>query len=298
MTQLVTLVLSLAAFASAEAGNEQVLAVVNGRELTNRDLDAWFAIRGLRGPVSPSIREQAAKELVDRELIRQFLERRKTVADAESLAAAMRVAKSKLAGDAEDVEAALKSLGLDEKRVADDVALTLAWNHHARRTVSDAQIREHWERHRRRLDGTRLRVSQIFRKYEPGESVQHAPKTTAALTTIRKDIAAGKTSFADAAKSSSQAPTAAAGGDVGIIGPRGDLPVAVSEAAYDLGLNELSDVVLSPYGAHLVTVTEIKAGDLSLEDARPTIFKELADRVWNETVAAERKTAKIVEPRN
>lgn len=297
MTSLAAFGLIFVALVAADPVDDAVLAVVNGHELTQSDLDAYFAIRGIRVAVSDAVRKAATRELVDRELVRQFLERRKTVADPESLATAMRVAKQKLAPGAEDVTAALKALGLDEQRVSDEVALTLAWNQHAKRTITDGQIREYWKKHQRRLDGTRLRVSQIVLKYEPGESVNDAPKTTAKLAAIRDAITSGKQTFADAARARSQSPTAAKGGDVGLIGPRGDLPEAVSQAAYTLEKGEVSDIVLSPFGAHLVMVTEVEPGDLSLEDARPVIFKELAETLWDDTVASERETAKIAEPR-
>lgn len=301
MTTLLTLCLSLLTIAANHAAEpasaHDVLAAVNGVEITTQDLDAYFAIRGLRSEASASVREAATQKLIDRELMRQFLERRKTVADVESLAAAMRAAKKRLAPEAEDVAAALAELGLDEARVQAEISLTLAWNLHATRTIADSQIREYWKEHQRRLDGSRLRVSQIFRKYEPGESADAAPMTTAALQQLRKRIAAGSLSFADAAKTESQAPTAANGGDVGWISPRGDLPASVSKAAYRLEVDGISEVLLSPFGAHLVTVTEVKPGDLSLEDARPVISSELSQQLWDDTVANERKTAKIDESR-
>lgn len=286
------LLLTLAADPAADA----VLAQVNGRQLTARDLDAYLAIRGVHGDLSQAVREAATRELVDRELVRQYLERRKTVADPESLAAAMRVAKQKLAPDAEDVSAALKSLGLDEQRVTDEVALTLAWNQHAKRTITDSEIRNYWKANQRRFDGTRLHVSQIILKYAAGESQKDAPQTTAKLKAIRDEIVSGKRSFADAARDVSQSPSAEQGGDVGVIGPRGDLPEAVSQAAFKLEKGDVSEVVLSPFGAHLVTVTKLEPGELSLEDARPAIFKELAEKLWDITVASERKSAKMVEP--
>lgn len=298
MNSLAAFGLIFVALVAADPVDDAVLAVVNGHELTQSDLDAYFAIRGIRGEVSDAVRKAATRELVDRELVRQFLERRKTVADPESLATAMRVAKQKLAPGAEDVTAALKALGLDEQRVSDEVALTLAWNQHAKRTITDGQMRDYWKQHQRRLDGTRLRVSQIVLKYQPGESSSYAPRTSATdtwtiLDDLRERIVSGKESFADAARKMSQAPTAANGGDVGFIEPRGDLPFAVSRAAYLLEKGEVSDIVLSPFGAHLVTVTGIEPGELSLEDARPVIFKELADLLWDDTVASERKSSKI-----
>jgi len=271
------------------------IAEVNGRVLTARDLDAYLAVRGVPSSASAALRERAAMELVDRELIRGFLARHKVEPDAEQLALAVRRAKERLAAEGGKPEEVLASLGIDEARLEAEVALPLAWRKLAAQALTDEQIRKHFDEHRRRLDGTRLRVAQIFLKYEPGESATDAPKTTDRLSAVRDQIIAGKTTFTAAAKAHSQSPTAARGGEVGWIGPRGDLPEPVAAAAYALKEGGVSDVVTSRIGAHLVTVLEVEPGDLSLEDARPAIVEELSRRLWEQTVAAERKTAKITQ---
>jgi parvulin-like peptidyl-prolyl isomerase len=289
MTFFVLLALALPA-----APPDTVVAEVNGRRLTQSDLRAFLVIRGAPADVSPSFRSRATSELVDRELIRQFLERIKTVAEPAAVDAAVRAAMERVAMRSQDSATILASLGVEEARLRSELAVSIAWRHHVGRVLTDRQIREHFDRHRRRFDGTRLRVSQIFVKYEPGESPSHAAKTAERLQVLRREIAGGKTSFADAAKAHSEAPTAASGGDVGWIGPRGDLPTAVTRAAYALRRGEVSEGIVSPFGAHLVVITDLKAGDLSLEDARPPIVEELSQTLWDETVASERKAAKIV----
>lgn len=292
MTRLVALALSFVA-SLAQPADDHAVAEVNGRRLTGRDLRVYLALRGVPDSVSPAFRERAIKELVDRELIRRFLERHKTEADAEQLAVAVRSARERLAAGGKNPDEVLASLGVDEARLKAEIALPLAWHKLASRARTDKQIRDHFEKHRRRLDGTRLRVAQVFLKYEPGESMKDAPKTSSRLAAVREEIVSGKTAFAAAAKAHSQAPTAADGGEVGWIGPEGDLPAAAAAAAYALDEKAVSEVVLSPFGAHLLTVLETEPGDLSLEDARPTIVEELSQALWTETVAAERKTAKI-----
>lgn len=269
------------------------IAEVNGRTLTQADLDAYLAVRGVPAKASRALRERAASEFVDRELIRGFLSRNKVEPDPEQLALAVQRAKERLAAEGTTPEEALAAPGIDEARLQAEVALSLAWQKLASRSLADSQIREHFERHRRRLDGTRLRLAQVFLPYEPGESVGAAPKTSERLSEIREQIAAGKSSFQDAAKKFSRSPTAETGGEVGWIGPRGDVPEPVAAAAYRLREGELSEVLPSKLGLHLVTVLETEPGELSLEDVRPQIVEELSRDLWTQTVAAERETAKI-----
>jgi parvulin-like peptidyl-prolyl isomerase len=293
MIRLVPIVVLLLLSAAGPPADDAALATVNGRKLTGRDLRVSLALRGVPEETSPAFHDRAVKELVDRELVRQFLERNKVAPDPQQLALAVRTAKERLAAGGKDPDKVLKSLRTDEARLSEEIAVPLGWRRLVNRTVTDKQVREHFERNRRRLDGTRLRVSQIFRKYEPEESLEAAPKAIAQMKAIRDEIASGKASFAEAAKKYSQSPTAKNGGDLGKIGSRGDVPAAVAEAAFRLDAGQVSDVILSPLGAHLVTVTEVEPGELSLEDARPAIVEELSHKLWDETVAAERKGAKI-----
>jgi parvulin-like peptidyl-prolyl isomerase len=113
------------------------------------------------------------------------------------------------------------------------------------------------------------------------------------LLQVKEDIAAGKTTFADAAKKHSQAPTAADGGDVGWFGWRGGLPAAVSEEAFALETGAVSEPVRSPLGVHLVQVVEREPGRLSLEDVRPAVYNALSKSLWQEIAQRQRKSARI-----
>lgn len=292
MIRLVPLA-ALLMLSAAAPPDAVVLAEVNGRTLTDRDLASSLAIRGVPANASPAVRDRALAELIDRELIRGFLTRHKVEADAEQLAVAVRTAKERLAAGGKNPDEAIASLGFEETGLAAEVALPLAWQKFVGRTLTEAQIKERFEKNRRRFDGTRLRVAQIFLRDEPGGTAGQAPRTTARLAALREEIVGGKTTFAAAAEKHSQAPTKSAGGEVGWITTSGDLPAAVSDAAYRLDVGGVSEVVTSRRGAHLVSVLEVEPGELSLEDARPKIVAELSRDLWAETVAAERKTAKI-----
>jgi len=83
-------------------------------------------------------------------------------------------------------------------------------------------------------------------------------------------------SFAELAKKNSGDPgSASQGGDLGFFS-RGMMVRPFEDAAFKLKLNQISDLVESDFGFHIIKVTGIKAGKMkSLEAARPEIEREL-----------------------
>ena len=110
------------------------------------------------------------------------------------------------------------------------------------------------------------------------------------------DLAAGK-KFEDVAKNVSKSPEAANGGDLGFIG-KGQMPKELDEAIFRLGLNQVSKVVESPYGFHLLKVTELsKPRLLTFAEAKDGIhkrlFQERLERKFEEWLREIKKTARI-----
>ncbi|MGH7948605.1 MAG: peptidylprolyl isomerase, partial [Candidatus Binataceae bacterium] len=93
----------------------------------------------------------------------------------------------------------------------------------------------------------------------------------------------------------SESPTREKGGDLGFFPYRGKMPTAFTQVVFKLKLGEVSEPFITPFGAHLAKVIEVKAGEaaLSLEDARPAVLSRMSNELWNETVAAERAKANI-----
>ena len=80
-----------------------------------------------------------------------------------------------------------------------------------------------------------------------------------------------------AAELSEDTGSAAQGGDLGLFG-KGMMVAEFESAAFALASGELSDPVRSPYGYHLIEVTDIEPGDVKpLEDVRAEIIASLRD---------------------
>ncbi len=109
---------------------------------------------------------------------------------------------------------------------------------------------------------------------EAPESEQKAAraKIDALLQQVKKNPA----DFARLAKENSQDPgSAAQGGDLGFF-PRGAMVKPFEDAVFSLKENQISDVVRSEFGYHIIRLTGIKPGKMrSLEDARDAIATEL-----------------------
>jgi hypothetical protein len=269
------------------------IATVNGRTLTEQDLALFGLFHSVDPAAAAVVREQHVRELIERQLVRQFLERRKVSVPAESVALRVHQLEETLRSRGDDPPAVYARLGVTAEQVRNAVALPLMWKAHVELAVTSAQIRQHFDEHRSELDGTRVRVQHLFRKAtSPGE----VATAESLLKMVRSDVEQKRIKFTDAVKQHSQSPSANEGGDVGWIAGRGKLPDELTAAALKLQPGELAGPIRSPFGVHLIQVTEREPGQLSPEDARPQILDRLSQRLWSDTVADERSRSKIVIP--
>jgi peptidyl-prolyl cis-trans isomerase C len=114
---------------------------------------------------------------------------------------------------------------------------------------------------------------------------------------ILKEVKKGKTSFAELAKKYSQGPSAPRGGDMGFF-IRGQMVRKFEEAAFALKVGEISDVVETEYGYHIIQCIEKKAAEKkSLEEIRDYlrnfIFQKRMEERYAEWLRVLRDKASI-----
>ena len=270
-----------------------IVVKVNGTAITAADVSFAASQQGISEEDRSQSEPKLIERLIDRQLIRSFLASKKIEPPAEDLQFQIARAEALIRKGGEDPKVLLEKLGYTPERLKSELGLTLAWQVYARKTVTPMQIKAHYEKHRQEFDGTQVRASQIFLKLSQPVSDEEKAAKIEKLTEIRRQILANKLSFAEAAKRYSEAPTKDQGGDVGLFGFRGKLPATVSQTAFALKVNDISEPVVSPFGIHLIQATERHPGDFSLEDVRPVIIDRLSQQLWTETVEKERNTAKI-----
>lgn len=100
------------------------------------------------------------------------------------------------------------------------------------------------------------------------------------LETVREKIANG-IDFAEQARLYSQDGSAGRGGDLGWLNP-GDTVPEFEQAMNALKVGELSQVIQSPFGMHLIQVTERRDRDVSVERQRGVARQALRERKLDE----------------
>lgn len=97
------------------------------------------------------------------------------------------------------------------------------------------------------------------------------------LLDLKQKIEKKNATFEDSAKAFSNDLSASKGGDLGWIYP-GDTAPEFEQAMNKLALNEISDPVESPFGVHLIQVTERKSDDVSQERKRNAARQAVRER--------------------
>jgi peptidyl-prolyl cis-trans isomerase C len=290
---LIVLVVSAVHLVGQTASSENVLAVVNGKNITQGDLDFLLLSRRIPAEQREAVKARFLEILIEQQLMREFLESRKAKPSQTELDQQVARVLKVISDSGDDPVKVLAKMGMTQESLREELALPLTWTSYLRLIVTSQRLRQYFEKHRSRFDGTQVRVRQVFLKLPQDVDEASVNAATQKLAALKKEVETKSITFAEAAARDSEAPSKTEGGDTGWISYRGKLPAALSDAAFALKDDEISNPVRSPFGLHLVTVTERKPGDVSLEDVRAVVFNELSQELWQETVKAQKEKAKI-----
>jgi len=282
----------------APADEPQVIARLNGHDVTADQLQLEFYLAQLPADASAADRQKLLNRLIDRELIRQYLNERKTPVHQEQIDLQLASLEKLIVARGETMEAVLTRLHLTPQSLREILETSARWEAFSTSVIGNNQIHAEWEQYRTHYDGTRVQASQIVRLVDVSDSTERWEAEEALLGTLREEILQHKLTFADAARQSSQSPSARRGGDMGEFEYSGRVDEEISRIAFITPTGEISKPFRTRFGVHLVQVARVIPGQLSLEDARPEIIKVLGERLWADTVLRERQhgSVQILKP--
>lgn len=272
------------------------IATVNGTNITESDLEFLYLSRAVRDELRPAVRERYIEQLIDRRLLKEFLRGRKLQAPARVVNERVARAEKLITQEGLDFDQSLKELGYTRETFREEVALPLAWLEHARLAITDKAIADYWKSHRSKFDGTEVRASHIVKRLPRDAEESDGMKAKQQLTAVRQSIVSGESTFSDAAGKHSDSPSGKDAGDLGQFAYKGRMPQALTQVAFQLKTGDVSEPFESPFGVHILTVTEVVPGDLSLEDARGEIFQELSAKLQAGHISQLRGKAEISRP--
>jgi len=145
-----------------------------------------------------------------------------------------------------------------------------------------------------------VKASHILIKPDPNADPNEAKaKALAKAQDLLTQVKAGA-DFAELAKANSDCPSSAKGGDLGFR-PRGVFDAPFEKVAFALKINEVSDVVQTRFGYHIIKVADRKeASTKTFAEAKDEIIKTLKQRKQGELaqkyVASLKAKANIIYP--
>jgi peptidyl-prolyl cis-trans isomerase C len=239
---------------------------------------------------------QGIDNKVNTKLLLMYLGRQKVAVAPEKVDEEMAKLEQKLKSEGQNLATVLLQTNTSMDVVRKQIEERARWQEFLRTKATDAELRKYVANHRDLFRGTQIRASHILLKLEPNASVADKEKVKEKLASIKKEIEGGTISFAAAANKYSDDPANAggAGGDLDYFSLNTGLIEEFTDVAFKLKKGMISDPVETPFGYHLIQVTDRKEGkEPDFEQNKPYIYNAYATDLQKEVVAAEKKMAKI-----
>lgn len=284
--------------AVAQAPDDAVaVAVVNGRPITflqvKRMLAAAVDGRQVPAELVPMLQAQSLEQAVLRRLVIDRLKEMKYEPTAAELKQAQENFESNLTLGGLSREEFLRRGFLTEADLDDLRYWEICWNRYADEQLTAPELQRFFDAHRRDFDGTELRVSHVLLRIEGRGDQSNANVVLARAAEIREEIVAKKITFAEAAQKYSSGPSRDVGGDLGFIGRHEPMVEEFNAAAFKMQKGEISPPTVTPFGVHLITVTDERPGTNAWTDVINPLTAAARQDLFRRTAAELRKTAKV-----
>lgn len=263
-------------------------ALVNGQPVSE------VAVQRALKRVPPTEHAKARPEildfLIDNLLVEQHLLAQKIAVDPKEVETRIGEIKAEMAKQKQDFAKMLQDLSLTEAELRTQIAADLRWEKFALAQANDAALKQMFDKNIEMFDGSMVRARHVL--ITPASPDPKAvDQVRATLAAVRKEVqSAGdaavaglppsadpmtreqararamESAFAKAAEKYSACPSKKEGGDISWFPRAGSMVEPFARAAFALKPYELSDVVATPFGLHLILVTGRKPGVVTTYD--------------------------------
>jgi peptidyl-prolyl cis-trans isomerase C len=283
--------------AAKAADGQTVVARLNGKPIYKRELDVlvagWTRGQSVEPATLAQLQAEALERVIGQRLLADFLQEKKLTATRAEIEGAIEQLRAQLKQQNVTLEDRLKQLGSDFTRLRNELGSSISLSKFVSEYGKPELVETYFERNKRQFDGTQLRVSHVLlRPIQSGNEAESAALRKRALD-VKQEIEEGKLTFAEAARKYSAGPSRTEGGDLGLISRKGPMVEQFTRAAFDLEEGKVSDPVMTAFGVHLISVTEVKPGDKTLDDVREEVMRSFQQWLIDKLIERERKSAQI-----
>jgi peptidyl-prolyl cis-trans isomerase C len=289
----VTVLATLASGLRAQAPGKPA-ATVNGEPIPIAEVEALLKGRGpLPTPPTELQRKQMQIEalgmLIDDLVMQQFLRKHAPKVDPAEFGKRLAELQDGLKKQNKTLQDFCKETGQTEIQVRTNLANMLQWAAYVKDKVADSDVKHYYDENKDFFDQVTVRASHIVIRVPANAPEGERQSALARLQALKQEIVSGKLDFSDAAKKHSQCPSAPGGGDIGYFPRKWVVEEPFARAAFALKVGDVSDVVRTDYGLHLIKTTDRKPG-------QPSDFAKIKDEV-KEIYVEEMRLALVAQQR-
>lgn len=293
------LVACLSATGESEPSQDKV-AVVNGSVITRADFDremtsAMGRLSSTGEPVAHSqlsqLKEEVFKKLIARELLYQESQNNGIKVNEAAINEQLVMLKKRFPGEAE-FKKMLSQMNLSEVDVKSQFERGMAIQEFIDKqfvqkvTVSDKEARAYYDSNPVFFkQAEQVRASHILVSVDPKKDPSQKAESRKKIEDIQQKLRKGE-DFSALAKEYSQCPSGSEGGDLGYF-QRGQMLKPFEQAAFALGPGEVSDIVETKFGYHLIRLADKKPESVvPYEDTKDRIGQYLKQEKAEKDVVA------------
>jgi parvulin-like peptidyl-prolyl isomerase len=280
--------------------NDQVAASINGEKIlvgeVRKILDERTYPVVLKEDQKKIIRDAAVEVLVEDILIRQYLTKQVPQVDPEEYKKVGSDLNKVLQDQKKTFEQFLKETGQSSEQLQRDIVAKLQWRALLKRMYPDDKLKGYYDANKVFFDQVLVRASHIMIKVPANMPKEERDKAMQQMLVWRQEILSGKAKFEDIAKQYSHCPSKDKGGDIGPIPYKFAVVPQFATAAFSLKVGDVSEVVQTVFGLHLIKVTDRSKGEPSnFETMKDTVREVWAqeDEVYQRILADQRKKGEV-----
>ncbi len=288
---------------------QEAVARVNGTAISALELKRAVKVMtsGQRGmKITPDrqkeLDKQALQQLISAELLYEAAQKLEIKDLDQQIDAKVAQGKARFANE-HDFEKAIKELDMTEKDLREYTRRDLIISNFVEKTfvpkatVTEDDAKKFYDQNLDKFTKPEsVKASHILIGVDQKASAQEKKAAKEKAEKLHKELLAGA-DFATLAKANSTCPSSKQGGDLGTF-VKGQMVPSFEKAAFALKPGEISDVVETRFGYHIIKLTGRNAAEkVDFKEARPRIEEYLKEQKINAEVgkflAETKKTAKI-----
>lgn len=290
-----------AARPAAVPGAADVVATVSEDNVTEKITKGELVSFLSRYPIPPNenreqIYHDAVDSLVNTKLLTMYLNRQRITVPPAKIDEEVARLEGELKQQKQDLATALLENNISMKDIRTEMENRIRWSEYVTKKATDPELRRYAAANRDLFSGTQVRASHILLRVEPDAPAAEKEKVKKKLAEIKQQIDTNKITFAEAANKYSEDPANAggAGGDLDYFTLSSGFIPEFTDIAFKLKKGSVSEPFETPYGYHILQVTDRKEGrPVDFDQQKPLILQAYAGELQKNLLTEERKRAKI-----